>query len=56
MKNLATNANGNAITSFAKELNLMGVGEYMYIVDLPLNQKSSIYTVASKTKGQIFKT
>ena len=32
MKSLAINAIGNAITSFAKELNHMGVGEYIYIV------------------------
>ena len=32
MKSLAINAHGNAITSFAKELNPTGVGEYIYIV------------------------
>ena len=31
MKSLAINPNGNAITSFAKVLNLPGVGEYIYI-------------------------
>ena len=31
MKSLAINANGDAITSFAKELNPTGVGEYIYI-------------------------
>ena len=31
MKRLAINANGNTITSFVRELNPMGVGEYIYI-------------------------
>ena len=31
MKSLAINANGNAITSFARELNPTGEGEYIYI-------------------------
>ena len=31
MKSLARNAIGNAITSFSKELNPSGVGEYIYI-------------------------
>ena len=31
IKRLAVNANGNTITSFARELNPTGVGEYIYI-------------------------
>ena len=31
MKRLAINANGNAITSFARELNPTGVWKYIYI-------------------------
>ena len=31
MKRLTINANGNTITSFARELNPTGVGEYIYI-------------------------
>ena len=31
MKSLVRNANGNAITSFTKELNPTGVGIYIYI-------------------------
>ena len=31
MKRLAVNANGNMITSFARELNPTGIGEYIYL-------------------------
>ena len=42
MKRLAINANGNTITSFARELNPTGggVGEYIYIYILSSTDKS----------------
>ena len=43
MKRLAINANGNTITSFARELNPTGVREYIYIYkDIIQSSKSVV--------------
>ena len=58
MKSLAINVNGNAITSFARELNPTGVGEYIYLYIVIHRQicfvLSELISVAIHTRHTIY--